>query len=85
MQWEFTADYSLVDVHDEELVPSRRCWFVKHFCDLTPTPAFALRAASDHPQVLLTAFRGLGSVRVEDGSVRLSLSPNSLLTLTGRP
>jgi hypothetical protein len=62
MQWEFTSDYRIVDeVKDPaggaaKLVPQHRFWFVKHFCNLTPPKADVLATASDHPEVLLTAF-----------------------------
>ena len=60
MQWEFTADYGIVDEVKEggrsKLVPTFRFWFVKHFCNLTPPKASALTTRSDHPKVLFTAF-----------------------------
>lgn len=63
MQWEFTADYSIVDVGadaagQQKLVPTKRFYFVKHFCNLTPTPAAVLAASSDNGKALITAFRG---------------------------
>jgi hypothetical protein len=63
MQWEFTSDYGLVAEEKgpdgaSRLVPHARFHFVRHFCNLTPPKADALGAASDHPQVLFTAFRG---------------------------
>jgi len=66
MQWEFTSDYSTVDVERQEsggarLAPKKRFWFVKHFCNLTPVPAAVLETESDNPSVLITAFRGLGA------------------------
>ncbi len=62
MQWEFTSDYSTVDVEwpasgGARLTPKKRFWFVKHFCNLTPAPAVALGTESDNPNVLITAFR----------------------------
>ncbi len=63
MQWQLTSDYSLLreerdDAGDVRLVPTTRYYFVKHFCNLTPQPAAALSASSDHPDVLFTAFVG---------------------------
>lgn len=58
MQWEFTSDYGTVKVEGGKLVPTVRFWFVKHFCNLTPPKAEVLATRSDHPKVLLTAFRG---------------------------
>ena len=63
MQWEFTADYGIVLEEKQpdgsvKLVPHARFWLVKHFCNLTPPKASALTTASDHPQVLFTAFSG---------------------------
>jgi hypothetical protein len=63
MQWEFTADYGTVRVKrdaggGEELAPTPRFWFVKHFTDLTPPKADALSTTSDNPKVLFTAFAG---------------------------
>jgi hypothetical protein len=61
MQWEFTSDYGTVKVEkneagEEELVPTVRFHFVKHFCNLTPQHSDALITESDNPKVLLTAF-----------------------------
>ncbi|MCX6616516.1 MAG: hypothetical protein NTZ98_10520 [Acidobacteria bacterium] len=63
MQWEFTSDYGTVRVKknadgSEELSPTARFWFVKHFTDLTPPGADVLWAASDNPKVLFTAYAG---------------------------
>ncbi len=136
MQWEFTSDYGTVRVEEREdgepkLVPTRRFWFLKHFCNLTPPDSEALGTRSDHPQVLFTAFAGrererpaytlhiasLGAARpaviagipawikslravrtsaegsfknlppvpVADGTAKLSLAAQSLLTLTTLP
>jgi hypothetical protein len=57
MQWEFTSDYGAVR---DNLQPTPRFWFVKHFTDLTPRNADALGTASDQPKVLFTAFAGGG-------------------------
>jgi hypothetical protein len=60
MQWEFTSDYSLlnIDRNTRELTPKKRFWFVKHFCNLTPTPGIAVAAESDNDRVAITGFRG---------------------------
>jgi O-glycosyl hydrolase len=64
MQWEFTSDYGIVREQRDAakkvvgLTPTARFWFVKHFCDLTPPNSSVLATASDHPNVLLTAFAG---------------------------
>jgi hypothetical protein len=87
MQWEFTSDYGLARAKKgagggTDIEPTSRFWFVKHFCDLTPPKADALGSASDHRQVLVTAFaagRGAGrafTVHVANlgGSRRATLS-----------
>ena len=61
--WEFTADYGIVQTRPkptggEELVPTHRFWFVKHFADLTPNNSNALETNSNESDVLLTAFAG---------------------------
>lgn len=61
MQWEFTSDYSIVNVEKDaggetKIVPTVRFWLVKHFCNLTPYHSEALTVACDHPKVLATAF-----------------------------
>ena len=63
MQWEFTSDYSLVDVDRSgqgapRLTPTKRFWFAKHFCNLTPTPAMVVESACDNPMVRVSAMRG---------------------------
>ena len=65
MQWEFTSDYSIVGWETDasgamKLEPTKRFWFVKHFCNLTPTPCMVLPAASDNAKVLITGFRAVG-------------------------
>jgi len=64
-QWEFTNDYSIVhetrDAAGKSLIePTARFHFVKQFCNLTPKGSDVLATTSDHPKVLLTAFRGKG-------------------------
>ena len=54
MQWEFTGDYGMVR---DDLQPTARFWFVRHFTNLTPPDADALRTSSDQASVLFTAFR----------------------------
>lgn len=56
MQWEFTADYGLVDQKGPELTPTARFWLVKHFTDLTPQDSEAIGSSSDVAGVLVTAF-----------------------------
>lgn len=56
MFWEFTSDYGLADVTREGVVTSKRFWFMKHLCDLTPEDADALVTTSDADDVLMTAF-----------------------------
>lgn len=62
MQWEYTADYSLVRVRNNaagpELEPSARFYFLKQFSNLTPRNADVLETSSDQANVLLTAFSG---------------------------
>lgn len=61
MQWEFTDDYSLVDVTSGPggtlLTPNRRFWYMKQFCNLTPHGSDALATTSDAAAVQFTAFR----------------------------
>jgi O-glycosyl hydrolase len=56
MHWEFTSDYGLAKAKGNVVTPTTRFWFMKHFCDLTPTDSDALATTSDSPQVLVTAF-----------------------------
>ncbi len=46
-------------MHDD-LQPTARFWFVKHFTNLTPPDADALGTSSDQAGVLFTAFAGGG-------------------------
>jgi hypothetical protein len=58
LYWEFTPDYPLVHPQDDGgFRLSKRFWFTKHFCNLTPAPAVRLGTRSDRPEVLATAFR----------------------------
>ncbi len=57
MYWEFTSDYSLVRISGGEIQPTGRFWLTKQLANLTPPMSTALEAASDHPKVMLTAFR----------------------------
>lgn len=129
MQWEFTADYSIVKQDKDEqgqdrITPTPRFWFVKHFCNLTPYHSEALTAVSDNPKVLVTSFskgpaftvhvanlgaarsatitglpanltrlqavrtsaedsfRKLEPIAVTNGTMKLDLTAQSLLTLT---
>ncbi len=58
MYWEWTSDYSLVEVSGSRITPTPRYWFTKQLANLTPERAEALGTASDHAKVLFTAFRG---------------------------
>ena len=65
LEWEYTADYGMVEVAKgpdgkETVRPTPRFWMIRQFANLTPRPAVALGTSSDHPKVLLTAFRGKG-------------------------
>jgi hypothetical protein len=53
MYWEFTADYSLLDLQQQ---PTTRFWLTRHFTDLTPPNADALTTTSSQPKVMFTAF-----------------------------
>ncbi len=62
MQWEFTGDYRIVREErapdgQMRLAPTARYWFVRHWCNLSPTPAMVLESASDDAEVLITAMR----------------------------
>lgn len=91
MQWEFTSDYSLVEQQTDaagapQLVPTKRFWFVKHFCNLTPTPGVALATTSDQPDVLVTAFRRTGAAGAPAFAVHiLNLGPARRARLGGLP
>ncbi|MBN1844216.1 MAG: hypothetical protein JW810_00930 [Sedimentisphaerales bacterium] len=90
MQWEFTADYSLVEqerrsADSNRLVPTERFWFVKHFCNLTPAAAEALETRSDHPKVLFTAFAGRHNGRRILTCHIANLAAEREATLTGLP
>ncbi|MCE5237457.1 hypothetical protein LLH23_03085 [bacterium] len=92
MQWEFTADYSIVKLSKEEqgqerITPTVRFFFVKHFCNLTPYHSQALTTVSDHPKVLVTAFSAGAALTVHIAnlgaarSARLSGLPADLTRL----
>jgi O-glycosyl hydrolase len=59
MQWEFTSDYSLLnlDWNTRETSPKKRFWFVKHFCNLTPTPGVGIVTESGNARVKVSGFR----------------------------
>jgi hypothetical protein len=81
MYWEFTADYSLVQLNGTEITPTGRFWLTKHLTNLTPANAEALAASSDHPKVLVTAFRRDGEYAVHVANV----SAARRAVLTGLP
>lgn len=81
MYWEFTADYSLVQTRGAEIVPTGRFWLTKHLTNLTPPGAEVLAVASDHPKVLLSAFRKEGAFTIHIANV----SAARLAKLTGLP
>lgn len=86
MQWEFTGDYNILKQDKDEqgqdrLTPTARYWIVKHFCNLTPYHSQALMTTSDHPKVLVTAFRGATGFTVHVAS----LGAARAATLTGLP
>lgn len=86
MQWEFTSDYSIVKVAKDEqgkeqILPTARYWFVKHFCNLTPYHSQALATTSDNAKVLVTAFRGDAGFTVHVANLGAARSA----TLTGLP
>ncbi|MFQ6132118.1 MAG: hypothetical protein ACE5R4_08785 [Armatimonadota bacterium] len=89
MQWEFTSDYGIVKVENvegrDELVPTVRFWFVKHFCGLTPLASEALGTTSDHPKVLFTAFRGTVGARQHYTLHIANLAAERHATLSGLP
>lgn len=64
MYWEFTADYSLVQINGAEILPTGRFWLTKHLTNLTPPNSGALAVSSDHPKVLISAFRREGEYTV---------------------
>jgi hypothetical protein len=81
MYWEFTDDYSLVRMEGGEIVPTGRFWLTKHLTNLTPPASEAVTVSSDHPKVLVSAFRKGGdfTVHVANFSVRRNA------TLAGLP
>ncbi len=86
-QWEFTSDYSIVhetkDAAGKSLIePTARFHFVKQFCNLTPKRSDVLATMSDHPKVLLTAFRGKGGVLTLHVS---NLGAGRMAKVTGLP
>ncbi len=90
MQWEFTADYSIVAVGktpqgEETLTPTVRYSFVRHFCNLTPYHSEALATTSDNDKVLVTAFRGQGGERDKLTVHVLNTGAAREATLTGLP
>jgi len=58
MFWEFTSDYGIARETGGRVQPTKRFWFMKHFCDLTPPAAKIIAASSDNERVLATAFVG---------------------------
>lgn len=63
--WQFTDDYALARVAGDGMVQATaRFWLMKHFTDLTPPESDALAAASDEPDVLVTAFRNQANYTV---------------------
>lgn len=90
MQWEFTADYSIVAVGktpqgEATLEPTVRYSFVTHFCNLTPYHSQALATTSDNGRVLVTAFRGQGGERDRFTVHILNTGAAREATLTGLP
>jgi O-glycosyl hydrolase len=90
MQWEFTSDYSIVREQRDAagqvtLTPTVRFWFVKHFCNLTPHGADALTTTSDHPKVLVTAFRGEAEGQAVTTIHIANLGAEREATITGLP
>jgi hypothetical protein len=63
--WQFTDDYALARMaRDGTVQATVRFWLMKHFTDLTPPASDALAAASDEPDVLVTAFRNQANYAV---------------------
>ncbi len=81
MYWEFTSDYSLVQVGGGEIVPTGRFWWTKQLTNLTPPASDALAATSSHEKVLATAFRKGGAYTIHVANVAAARSA----TLTGLP
>ncbi|MCU0974580.1 MAG: hypothetical protein MUF80_11605 [Burkholderiales bacterium] len=81
MYWEFTADYSLVQTSGAEIAPTGRFWLTKHLTNLTPPGAEVLAVASDHPKVLLSAFRKDDAFTIHIAN----LSAGRVVKLTGLP
>ena len=78
MYWEFTADYSLVRLAGDTILPTGRFWLTKHFTDLTPPRSQVLATRSDHPKVLITAFEREGEYAVHIANV--SAARDAILT-----
>ncbi|MEK7405341.1 MAG: hypothetical protein AAB225_09545 [Acidobacteriota bacterium] len=90
MQWEFTSDYSMVRTArrpdgGEELTPTHRFWFIKHFTDLTPANSDALATTSNHAKVLFTAFTAASGGRRVYALHVANLAAAREITLQGVP
>ncbi|MCX7044513.1 MAG: hypothetical protein NTX50_03370 [Candidatus Sumerlaeota bacterium] len=89
MQWEFTDDYSLVNVSEgpsgTQLAPTRRFWFIKQFCNLTPHGCEALATTSDKAPVMMTAFRKSAGLRTQFVMHILNLGPARAAVISGAP
>ena len=90
MQWEFTADYSIVEQQSDAdgktlITPTARYHLVKHFCNLTPRGAEALTTSADNPKVLFTAFRGQVAGRVVYTLHVVNTGPGRQATIKGIP
>ncbi len=60
LEWEYGGSYPLLLEKGGALEPTYRYWLMKHYATLTPQPGVAIGSESDHPDVLLTAFRNEG-------------------------
>lgn len=81
MYWEFTSDYSLVRTQGAEIIPTGRFWLTKHLTNLTPADSEVLAVTSDHPKVLVSAFRRGEAFTVHVANV----SAARIAKLTGLP
>ena len=80
--WQFTDDYGLVHVGPNGAIePTGRFWMMKQFANLTPAKSEGIRASSDQPDVMISAFARSDAFVVHV----LNTGPERDATLSGLP